>query len=117
MTSSIILGLYVLVSVALKCSSTIVFLTPCLGMFNLGRHYQAERWPFWASSYHESLYLLHEWIPDENVYLPGKDPIKWSELSRLNYTDPKNPVPYDDMYTLYTYFHLMQNGFHWIGQH
>ena len=106
MTSSLVLGLHVVTSIASKCSTTIIFLAPSLGLMNLLRHYQAERWPFWASAVHDAG-ESYEWNLEGYLHLPGKQPMRWSQLSRLNYTDPAQPTPPDNMLTsLYTYFSL-----------
>ena len=105
-TSTYALGAYVVVSVAIRCGNTLIFLAPSLGLFDLLRHYQGERIPF------ETAIGTKQ---DELVYLPGR-PLNWTwyEISRFNYshynaTDRRgNPIydPVPPPLELYTVFSL-----------
>lgn len=72
---SMILGLFVLLSVATKCLTTLHFLAPCLGLYNLLRHYQGEAKPFASGVAYKS---------DGQVHLPNVD-VPWEDFSRYNY--------------------------------
>ena len=72
---SMILGLFVLLSVATKCLTTLHFLAPCLGLYNLLRHYQGEAKPFASGVAYKS---------DDQVHLPNVD-MEWEDFSRYNY--------------------------------
>ena len=93
-----LLGLYVLISVTIRCMNAIIYFAPVLGLLDLLRHYQAERNPFFAAKGTK--------IGDK-VYLPGK-PQKWTwyDISRIDYTDPENPISPD--LTIYTHFSMEQ---------
>ena len=117
--SEYLLGLHVALSVTIRCTNTIMFFAPTLGLLDLLRHFQGEIIPFEAAFGTER---------DELVYLPGK-PLKWTwnDISRFDYsfverneTNENNetyPIynPEPPTLELYTFFSLEHclNGF-WI---
>ena len=74
---SMILGIFVTLSVATKCLTTLHFLAPCLGLYHILRHFQGEARPFAAGV---------SFYSDGQVQLPNVD-VSWEELSRYNYSD------------------------------
>ena len=105
--AKLFVGIYVLLSLGIKVTVHILFLTPALGLGNLLRHYQGELMPYrWIV---DPLDQANEPFPSINVetdlmYYSNAPPIAWSLISRWNYTDLKRPQR--PPLTLYTIFPL-----------
>ena len=91
-SSKAILALYVAVSILIRATVSILFLTPCLGLFHLLRHFQGELLPYWIAMDQDVV----------EIYYSTADPVPMKDLSRFDYTDKANPIPPD--VTIYTYF-------------
>ena len=103
MKAILVLGLYVLLSLFSKTFACVIYFTPCLGLFNLMRHYQGELLPHWAAM--EFDYTSPNVnVSDALVYYSTAEPFPWNELTRFNYTDPRNPT--NPTISIYTYFEL-----------
>ena len=98
--SKVILGVFVVVSLLISCSVTLIYLAPTLGLFDLLAHYQGENLPYWAAS--ELIVKRGKSLTTEMVYYPGTEPFPWSDLTRFDYSNPDDPQ--SPPLTLYTYF-------------
>ena len=87
-----ILALYVLLSILIRATSIIIFLAPCLGLFNLLRHFQGESYPYWIATNQDVA----------EIYYSTADPVPMKDLSRFDYSDKTNPKSPE--LTIYTYF-------------
>ena len=107
----LILGMYVCLSLFSNCLACIVYFAPCLGLFNLLRHYQGELFPYTTLTEKE---IFNITIESDFVYYSTAKPIPWQSLSRYNYSDPENPIK--PPITIYTYFELdtILHGFYLV---
>ena len=107
-TSKMILGLYTLLSVSQKLTSCLLFLTPCLGLFDILRHLQGEYLPYWVAMNPTEGFPPEDKIPsvyvENDVVMYGNLSFPWKKLTRFDYSDPKNPIP--PPVTIYTKFNL-----------
>ena len=87
-----ILALYVLLSILIRATSIIIFLAPCLGLFNLLRHFQGESYPYWIATNQDVA----------EIYYSTADPVPMKDFSRFDYSDKTNPKSPE--LTIYTYF-------------
>ena len=103
-TTFYFLGLYVILAIVIRCTTSIIYFAPILGLLDLLRHFQAESYPFTSARGKN----------DDIVYLNGKpSDWTWHNISRFDYTDFNNPVPPD--ITLYTYCSLEEYLYgYWI---
>ena len=108
LVADLLLGLFVMISVAMKIGTILIYFTPCLGLFNVHRLYQGELMSYWAAmgphrSFKYSVNTETDSVSFSNLTIP------WSEFSRWNYSDPKNPerpslTKYYTQFDLNTYF-------------
>ena len=119
-TSQFVLGFYVVLSLLINCSITLIFFAPSLGLFGLLAHYQGELLPYWAASEliakkglsKELIFLTAKELiakrglslDTELVYYSDVEPFPWSQLTRFNYSDPDNPTrpALEDVYTFFS---------------
>ena len=97
---------YVSTSMLLTISTNIIFVTPSLGLLSTLRHYQGELSPY---NVIVDPYNYYQWngisinVTTDLCYFSDIQ-FPWSDLTRFNYTDRKNPIP--PPLTIYTYFSL-----------
>ena len=77
MKSYLVIGAFIVLSVTIKCFTTLHYLAPCLGLFNLLRHFQGELYPYSGAV---------SFYSNDSLFLPKIDPIPWNEYSRYNYS-------------------------------
>ena len=95
-TSKIAVFLWGLFAVMRRVLTLVAFFIPCLGLFSVLYHWQAELIPFRIR-----LEYAASVTPDDLIKLKGlNETIYWSELDRWNYSDPDRPSP--PPYSLYT---------------
>ena len=94
-TSKIFVFLWGAFAVMRRVLAIVVFFIPCMGLFSILFHWEAEKIPFRIRlKYNDTV------TPTDELRLLGLDEtILWSELDRWDYSDlPPTPPPY----TLYT---------------
>merc|ERR1712032_1660973 len=90
--AKIVLHLWALFATFRKVVSVVVFFVPSMGLFSLLYHWRAENVPIAAAKSVK---------PNATLELFNlTEPLKWSDISRWNRTDPDHPIP--PPYTLYT---------------
>ena len=106
--SKLFIGLYVLISITIKVSIMILYLAPCLGLFNVLRHYQGELLPYkilieppQPNVYTPEIFKLID-VEKDYMYYSNAPPIPWRDITRFDYTNLKNPIK--PPMTLYTVF-------------
>ena len=101
-SSQVILGFYVVLSLLINCSVTLVFFAPSLGLFGLLAHYQGELLPYWTAS--ELIVKEGRSLDTELVYYSDVEPFPWSQLTRFDYSDPDHPIKpaLEDVYTFFS---------------
>ena len=82
-----------------RITALVVFFIPSVGLFDILYHWHAEQFPFKMRTWQSTV------LPIDNIELFNMtESIKWKELDRWRYEDPKHPTP--PSYTLYTGFTL-----------
>ena len=80
-------GSHAVLSLVMRILSMVVMFIPSLGLMDSLRHFQADSIPF--KNPREDL-----------LYFGNAPPVKWSEISHVDYSDPLNPKP--PHYSIYT---------------
>ena len=94
-------------STSIRVMAYVLYFTPCLGLFNVLRHYQGEMYPF------DQPYGQIVDVSQDRFYFGDAPPIPWSDITRWNYTGFKEAEP--PQLTLYTYFTIEEYFFIFIG--
>ena len=91
-----IVGLYSIITIVIKAGVIVLFFTPALGLFDLLKHLQGESLPYNV--------VMENGINTEVEYMfySKAKPILWSQITRLDYSDPMHPQPPSS--TLYSGF-------------
>ena len=86
-------------SIAIRLFSYVLYLTPCLGLFNCLRHLQGDMYP------HYNPYVSYV-DTDDLFYFGNATPIAWSQITRWTYEKTLDAVP--PKISLYTFFTIGQ---------
>ena len=105
--SFFILLAFTTISVTIRTFSYILFLTPCLGLWNCLRHLQGEMYPF-LQPYNSKVNVSNEMFHFGNAPI-----IPWSKITRWKYIGYENAEP--PHYTLYTWLTIEQYFFVLLG--
>ena len=89
-------------SIAIRVFSYVLFLTPCLGLFNCLRHLQGEMYP-----YYNPYFSYVDVNDDEFHFGNATTTLRWSKITRWTYVKPAEVVP--PQLTLYTILTISQH--------
>ena len=88
-------------SIAIRIFSYVLFLTPCLGLFNCLRHLQGEMYPYYNP------YFSYVDVNDDSFHFGNASTVRWSKITRWTYVKPAQVEP--PQLTLYTILSISQH--------